>query len=583
MSRQTTLILVVAVFLPGLLLPRTAGAVSWQAKVDARVLNAVAYEPTDVLVFLAEQTDLAAATATVDARDRARLVCAALRRTADLTQPPLLSILEDAGAPYRAFWIVNAVSVRVDAALLEKIARRPDVNRVDPDPQVPLPQSDSDGPAPTSREVTWNVAHVGGPEVWATGNTGQDGVIGLLDTGCEWEHPALRDQYRGWNGATADHDYNWYDAVHTGSGPCGHDSPEPCDDIGHGTFVLGAAVGNDDAGPQIGLAPGARWIACRCLDNGWSSPSIYMEGLEWMTAPWPVDGTPGQGDPDRAPDVVLITWFCPTNLGCTWGMLQPVIANVRAAGIVVVAAAGVNGPGCSTIHDPPQIYDEAYTVGASGPDDMIASFSGRGPVIRDQSFRTKPDVCAPGINILTSTPGGDYAWYSGTSVATSQVAAMVALVVTAAPELARDVDAIEARINATAVQLLSNQCDNDGVPNNVYGHGRIDALAACGGVTAAPPAGTTFARLLPAAPNPFNPRTTLSYELAIAGPVDLRIFDAAGRLVRVLVNERSQVEGRYAVAWDGRSDGGRVVAAGVYLGRLSSGGNTDVQRLVLVR
>lgn len=583
MSRRTTLAFVLVVSVITLLSPQFAEARSWRSKVDARVLDAVANEPTDVLVFLTEQADLEAAAATVERCDRARLVCAALRRTAALTQTPLLSVLEAADTPHRAFWIVNVIGVRADAALLEQIARRADVDRIDPDPKVRLSLPEAGGPAPTERTVTWNVAHVGGPAVWATGNTGQDGVIGLLDTGCEWEHPALRDQYRGWDGATADHDFNWYDAVHSGSGPCGYDSPEPCDDIGHGTFVLGVAVGDDGAGPQIGLAPGARWIACRCLDEGWSSPSIFIEGLQWMTAPWPVGGTPDQGDPDRAPDVVVTTWYCPPQLGCAWDTLLPVVANMRATGIVVVAAAGGGGPGCSTIEDPPQIYDEAYTVGATGPTDVAASFSGRGPVIRDLSDRTKPDVCAPGIDVLSSAPGGSYAWYSGTGVAVPHVAALVALLVTAAPDLAGDVDAIEARINATAVSLLSDQCDNDGVPNNVFGYGRIDAPAACQEVTAAPLDAVASTRLLPGAPNPFNPRTTLVYELAHSSPVDLRIIDASGRLVRVLVSKQRQTGGRHAVTWDGRDDGGRSVAAGVYLGRLTAGGTTDVQRLVLIR
>ena len=54
---------------------------------------------------------------------------------------------------------------------------------------------------------------------------------------------ALKKAYRGWNGTTANHDYNWHDAVHHGTGPCGGNSPQPCDDFGHGTHTLGTIIG----------------------------------------------------------------------------------------------------------------------------------------------------------------------------------------------------------------------------------------------------------------------------------------------------------------------------------------------------
>ena len=67
---------------------------------------------------------------------------------------------------------------------------------------------------------------------------------------------------------TADHDYNWHDAIHDSVGnPCGNDSPFPCDDHCHGSHTTGTTIGDDGAGNQIGMAPGAKWIACRMLDE----------------------------------------------------------------------------------------------------------------------------------------------------------------------------------------------------------------------------------------------------------------------------------------------------------------------------
>ncbi|MDY0110976.1 MAG: S8 family serine peptidase [Candidatus Krumholzibacteria bacterium] len=564
-----------------------AAADAWRAKIDPQVLAMAEATTADVIVYLAEQADLSWAPDVADRRTRGRAVYDALREAAERTQPGLRDALDAAGVPYRAFWVVNALAVpQADAALLAQLAARAEVARIALDPLTLLAPPETAfpfvAPAAGAGDLPWNLDQIGAPQVWANGNTGQHCVVGILDTGCDWEHPALRSQYRGWNGDVADHDYNWHDAAHTGGGVCGSDSPIPCDDNGHGTHILGAVVGDDGQGMAIGVAPGARWIACRCIASGWSSPSMLYEGFEWMLAPTPVGG--GDSDPDRAPDVITTAWRCSSAMGCAWATLLPAVAAVRAAGIVVVATGGNDGPGCGGIVDTPACYDEAYTVGATGLGDVIAPFTSRGPVSSLQGTLVKPDLTAPGVNILSSLPNGDYAFWSGTAMAVAHVAGVVALAVTADPVLAGDPDAIENRLNATAASLMSDECgDGDAVPNNVYGHGRVDAEAACAPVTAVPLAAARLPRLLPNAPNPFNPRTTLAYELAATSSISLRIFDAAGRFVRMLVDESAQAPGFYSVTWDGRDQQGRDVAGGVYFSLLRSGGTSAVGRLVLVR
>lgn len=122
--------------------------------------------------------------------------------------------------------------------------------------------------------MEWNLQLVGADQVWALGATGQGVVIGGQDTGYDWDHPALIEQYRGWDGLSADHNYNWHDAIHSNSGfnDCGADSPEPCDDNRHGTHTMGTMVGDDGAGNQVGMAPGAEWIGCRNMDEGVGTP-----------------------------------------------------------------------------------------------------------------------------------------------------------------------------------------------------------------------------------------------------------------------------------------------------------------------
>ncbi len=92
----------------------------------------------------------------------------------------------------------------------------------------------------------------------------------------------------------------------------------------------------------------------------------------------------------------------------------------------------------------------------------------------------------------------------------------------------------------------------------------------------------TLLRLYPCRPNPFNPRTTIKYDLPVAGAVRLAVFDVAGRLVRTLV-EDSMPQGSHEAVWDGRDSTGREVGSGSYLARLEFGGRVETVRMGLVR
>ncbi|MEZ4519661.1 MAG: S8 family serine peptidase [Chloroflexota bacterium] len=260
------------------------------------------------------------------------------------------------------------------------------------------------------------------PEVWAWGYEGQGIVIGGQDTGYDWTHPALQPHYRGWDGQTANHDYNWHDAIHEENpnssfgNSCGYDVSEPCDDGYHGTHTMGTMVGDDGQGNLTGMAPGAEWIGCRNMEDGWGSPATYTECFEWFIAPYPVGGDSfSDGDPAMAPHVINNSWSCPPSEGCTPDILQPVVEAVRAAGIVTVQSAGNTGPACQSVNTPAAIYDASFTVGAVDSSQNIAGFSGRGPVTG--SGLPKPDIVAPGVGITSTIPGNGYGILSGTSMA----------------------------------------------------------------------------------------------------------------------------------------------------------------------
>jgi serine protease AprX len=218
-------------------------------------------------------------------------VYGSLRDGAARSQRGLRALLDARGVAYRAYWAANVLAMTGDRALVGLLAAHPDVRAIESDRPLRGIGPPPPGPlAPPGRRdlaaVEWGVANVNAPAIWATGATGQGIVIGVQDTGMQWDHPALKPHYRGWNGATADHNYNWHDAIHTASGNrCGTDAPAPCDDHGHGTHVTGTAAGGDGAGNQIGVAPGAKWVGCRNMDSGDGTPSSYVECFQFFMAP----------------------------------------------------------------------------------------------------------------------------------------------------------------------------------------------------------------------------------------------------------------------------------------------------------
>ncbi len=435
----------------------------------------------EFLIVLPQAADLSLAETLASKDEKGRFVVDQLRKTAEHSQAPLRAWLAARGVPHRPFYIVNAIWARGDRALALALAERTDVIRVEGNPTVRVPLPEDLGRAAAPLAVESGIVNTGAPLVWAQGVTGQGIVVGGADTGVSFSHPALKPHYRGWNAAagTASHAGNWHDAIHTEGSVCGADSPVPCDDNGHGSHTLGTAVGDDGLGNQIGMAPGARWIGCRNMDQGNGTPATYLECLEFFLAPYPPGGTPAVGDPSLAPDVTNNSWSCPPEEGCGTITLAAALAAQKAAGIFTVAAAGNSGPDCSTVSDPPAIHSSCYTVGAltTGTSD-IAMFSSRGPVAVDGSGRAKPDIVAPGTTVRSAIPGGGYGLKSGTSMAAPHVAGAVALLWSARPHLRGRIDGTIALLNGAAVPIPSSACSSSGVPNNTFGYGRLDVKAA---------------------------------------------------------------------------------------------------------
>ncbi|MCC6725582.1 MAG: S8 family serine peptidase, partial [Saprospiraceae bacterium] len=463
---------------------------NWQSKIDPAVFQvAHAGQSVDCIVVMAEQADLSEAAFIPRRKDKAPFVCQQLKATAERTQTQVLKLAQQSGSTHRPFFVVNMVQFeQADLALLEALARLPEVGRIDPNPKInnKLPRAESFD-AGSDRAVEWGVAQIGADDVWALGYDGTGIVVGGQDTGYKWDHDALKSKYRGWNGSTADHNFNWPDAIHAASGgnPCGSDSPFPCDDHNHGTHTMGTMIGDDGGSNEIGVAPGAKWIGCRNMDVGNGTPTTYIECFEWFLEP--TDLNDNNPTPALAPDVINNSWSCPNSEGCNSGnyaTMETAVNNLVAAGVMVVVSAGNSGSSCNTINDPPAFYAGSFSVGATDNLDSIAGFSSRGPA--SYSSLIKPDISAPGVSVRSSIKDGTYANFSGTSMAGPHIVGTVALMLDANPNLT--VNMLRTKIQSSAVPRTSSQScggtSGANVPNNTYGYGRADALAAVNAVLA---------------------------------------------------------------------------------------------------
>jgi subtilisin family serine protease len=227
-------------------------------------------------------------------------------------------------------------------------------------------------------------------------------------------------------------------------------------------------------------------MACVNLDRNAASPSRYLDCLQFMLAPYPAGADPmTAGRPDRAPHILTNSWGCPGVEGCDLQSLRPAISALRAAGIFVAVAAGNTGPACGTVEDPPAPYRDAFTVGAVDRDGVVSNFSSRGPT---PDGLVKPDVMAPGEEILSALPGGTYGRLDGTSMATPHVAGVVALMWSANPRLIGDIDTTERILRETATRaqpgLNEPVCPD---PKDITGAGIVNAAAAVSAARSATP------------------------------------------------------------------------------------------------
>lgn len=377
------------------------------------------------------------------------------------------------------FYVVNGMAVTSTKKVMEKISTFAEVEKILPNEtrQIIQPAKakasssavlDKEAPK-TPASIEWNIDRVGAPAVWEMGIDGAGTVIASIDTGVQWDHPALKEKYRGYdpqNPDSPDNEFNWFDATAGQSAPY--------DDQGHGTHTVGTMVGSEpDGSNQIGVAPGAKWIAVKAFTADGGTDVDLLEAGEWILAPKDAEGNP---HPEMAPDVVNNSWGGGAGLD-EW--YRDMVSAWRAAEIFPEFSAGnttlFNPGGPGSIANPAN-YPESFATGATDINNQLGSFSLQGPSPYEE---IKPEIAAPGVNIRSSVPGGNYeGGWNGTSMAGPHVTAVAALL--------RQVDAsltvgeIEEILMSTAVPLTDGTFPES--PNNGYGHGLVNAFDAVSSV-----------------------------------------------------------------------------------------------------
>ncbi|RPH92286.1 hypothetical protein EHM69_13030, partial [candidate division KSB1 bacterium] len=438
-----------------------------------------------VIILLQKQADIGALDQQLhDQRasraHRHQVIVETLRETAEENQKDFLRYLDlkkiSGGiSGYTPYWIINAVVLHAKKSVLEEIARRTDVKKIDSNFAITLIHPVEPSVARSRETLDLNhgvpagIRAIRAPEVWYEyGITGAGRLVGNFDSGVDGNHPALASR---WRGVTAPAAHCWRDdALGTAF---------PTDNHSHGTHVMGTICGNSEvSNDSIGVAPEASWIACRFTEV--PSPEFdntALAAFQWFVDP---DGIPSTIE--DVPDVVQNSWGVGSGMpGYTdcYPLYNNVIINCEAAGVVVVFSAGNEGPQSATLRSPATYEIDSVTVFCVGAVDAtnyptppypIANFSSRGPGGCPPYAATKPEVCAPGVDVYSSVPSGNYAFMNGTSMAGPHVAGIVALLRQAVPDAeTREIKSI----------LMRSAIDYDPIgEDNTFGFGFVDAFAA---------------------------------------------------------------------------------------------------------
>jgi len=391
-----------------------------------------------------------------------------LKNFAQISQADIVKYLEEQKKSglvdnYESFWLFNGLSVNANKTVINNVAQRSDVEKIEYNNKYklpPVPPSPAHQPfgigillKPSAENVQSNISQISAEAAWdlkdSSGNRimGKGILIGLLDTGVNASHVDLS----GKIAKQASFDYD--------TGTKISDTAQDID--GHGTHVAGTLVGGNASGNYIGVAPQANLVVAKIFNaQSSASDASAIGGAQWAyengarVFNMSIGGSAGSTDQD----------------------LFDAIKNWNSLNVVTIAAIGNSqdkGPPENT--ESPGNVPYAIGVGAVRNSENIASFSAQGPVAWSGTTYLKPDIVAPGVDIVSSSKNANsgssaYEIRSGTSMATPHVAGTIALILQANPSLE------SAYIRRLITTEATNYKRSDQTyPNNRYGYGRINA------------------------------------------------------------------------------------------------------------
>ncbi|KAH9095779.1 hypothetical protein LEN26_017705 [Aphanomyces euteiches] len=311
-----------------------------------------------------------------------------------------------------AFYLPRATKETVDILAASNAIAYLDLNAVDSsNPPVITNTKES---TRVGGKNEWGIESVGAPSIWKFAN-GTGAVVGSIDSGALYTHEAIKANWRSDNG--------WFDPYNK--------TTLPWDSDGHGSHTIGTMVGNNG----IGVAPGAKWIACLGLYKGGGDSNSLLKCAQFMLCPTKPDGT--GADCKKGPHVVNNSWGSDSAYS-PW--YEDAVAAWKAAGIIPVFANGNNGPACRTVGNPGG-YKTVIGVGAIGSFDnepnLLAYFSSKGPQATNGAAYVKPDVSGPGFwtRSVSIASNSAYREDAGTSMAAPHVSGVVAILKSVDPKL----------------------------------------------------------------------------------------------------------------------------------------------------
>lgn len=336
-------------------------------------------------------------------------------------------IQDKGGQVIRDFKIIPGMAISLRSVQVPELMSIAGVRQVGIDGRVYAIDSELDN--------SWGVKRIDAGDVHSY-NKGSGIKIAIIDTGIDYTHSDLD--------ANSNPALRGYDFVSNDS--------DPFDDNGHGTHVSGITSAEDNDSGVVGVAPEADLYALKVLDSSGSGYwSDIIAAIEWVVSNGMQVANMSLGASQEAPGV------------------HDAVKVAYNAGIVLVAAAGNSGnpagQGNNIIY--PARFEEVIAVGATDQNDLRASFSSTGDQL---------ELVAPGVVIHSTIPGGGYASYSGTSMASPHVAGTAALVIASGISDSNG----NGRINDEVILRLINTADDLGASgkDSQYGYGLINAYKA---------------------------------------------------------------------------------------------------------